>query len=120
MRRHRTPRWMMPFQCPPRALLRFVATLALAIIVSQAVAFPLLRAQPNCTESCPGDTSDHRCPPNCQHCSCCSALRTLPPLHSVAAVSAPAPRRLLSWRTVEALPSPQSGEIFHVPKLVRA
>lgn len=98
-----------------RRLSRTLTVLFVLVSAAQVVVLPLVREQPECTEPCPGDGADGKCPPMCQFGACCSPVRALAP---AAALSVPtgAPVRNIPARTVEAVPSPEPHEIFHVPK----
>jgi hypothetical protein len=98
------------------ALLTFV--LACVAIVAQHTNLGALLLGDACSESCPGDTAPHRCPPGCSGCACshgaqlhCTAL--LVPLQVLVVA------RLERDETPRLLDAPP-GPIFHVPRSLPA
>lgn len=68
-----------------------------------------------CTQRCPDDDSSGQCAPNCADCACCPHLRVM----AVAAGAKP-PVAVQSKKVPERKqmqpPSPEPGDILHVPK----
>ena len=93
---------------------RLLATVIIAVAAAQTATVQL-REQTECKEPCPGDTSDHDCPPTCLLCKCCSPLRTLAPT-PVLAAQAPVSLGPVRCQASVTPTSPEPHEIFHVPK----
>ena len=94
------------------ALLLFV--LACVAMVAQQTTLGALLLGDECSESCPDDTSPHRCPPGCTGCACSHGTQ----LHCTALLSSVAPlvvARIESDPTPRLLDAPP-GAIFHVPR----
>lgn len=93
-----------------RLLLAFGLTLHLATSGGAGSGF----GEEICSQTCPDDGPDGKCPASCADCTCCPHFGVL-----MVAPMAKAPRAVLSLQKTEwtfALPlSPEPGEILHVP-----
>lgn len=71
-----------------------------------------------CTQPCPDDDSKGQCAPDCSDCACCPHLRVM----AVASGKPFLPRQAqkIPERKQMAPPSPEPGDILHVPKTLLA
>lgn len=97
-------------------MVRVLSALYVAFFLGQATGIWSALAEDACNERCPGDTPDGHCPPACQACACCSLPRTLAP-EPTRVIPGVALQRAVSPPSEATPPSPDPGEIFHVPKL---
>ncbi|MBI5508908.1 MAG: hypothetical protein HY903_09160 [Deltaproteobacteria bacterium] len=97
-------------------MLRVTCIVVLAVFAGQATGAWALFDREACAEPCPGEHSGGDCPPTCQSCNCCPAVRPvlIPP---ALAVRAPALSFALPSAYHLTPPSPEPREILHVPKL---
>lgn len=94
---------------------RLAFAMGLALHLALASGASLATEEIGCTEQCPDDAPDGKCPPNCSYCPCCTHVR----LQFVEAPTKEAPALVMVpvLERVEAPPlSPEPGEILHVPK----
>lgn len=99
---------------------RFPLALAFAMFLGQASPPPAREApEQDCAEACPGDGPDGRCSLACRACPCCAWSRTLAPVATAMPLS-PRSSEITRSGADEAPPSPEPGDIFHVPRSLRA
>ncbi len=87
----------------------------LAVFIGQATGLSELVEVDECSQPCPGDSPDGHCPPACQFCVCCAALRPAVLLQSVAILHNQESHTVIGEQT-QTPPSPEPHEILHVPK----
>lgn len=73
-----------------------------------------------CTQSCPDDGPDGKCPPGCADCACCGHLVSAVPAGVGLAVALPSPSIAQIDLAPLFPPSPDPTEVVHIPKSPRA
>lgn len=101
-------------------MLRIAFAFALLALLGQATGFfAYAGGGTSCSQLCPDDDQEGRCPPDCACCTCCAHVQPVTVIAPVAGLFTPSsPIRFHEHGSIPA--SVDQRDIFHVPKFVLA